>query len=132
MEIAADASAIAALFLPEDKSAVIEKLFGQAEAIHTLDLAAYEVLNAVWKYARRGVIGRRLAEEIETELLDLLRTLYIHRYEEVLPDALKLALEKDVTVYDAAYVALAQKLGAPLLTLDRRLAEEFPRLAYMP
>ena len=27
-----------------------------------------------------------------------------------------------MTAYDAAYVALAEVLGAPLLTLDRRLA----------
>ena len=31
-------------------------------------------------------------------------------------------LRDNVTAYDAAYVALAEKLDAPLLTLDRRLA----------
>lgn len=32
------------------------------------------------------------------------------------------ALHPDLTAYDAAYVALAEELGAPLLTLDFRLA----------
>jgi predicted nucleic acid-binding protein len=32
------------------------------------------------------------------------------------------ALHPTVTAYDAAYVALAELLGVPLLTLDRRLA----------
>ncbi|MCO7218461.1 type II toxin-antitoxin system VapC family toxin [Klenkia sp. PcliD-1-E] len=32
------------------------------------------------------------------------------------------ALHSSVTPYDAAYVALAEELGAPLWTLDRRLA----------
>lgn len=32
------------------------------------------------------------------------------------------ALHPNLTAYDAAYVALAEELGAPLLTLDARLA----------
>ncbi len=32
------------------------------------------------------------------------------------------ALQHDLTAYDAAYVALAEALGRPLLTCDRRLA----------
>ncbi len=32
------------------------------------------------------------------------------------------ALHPTVTAYDAAYVALAEELDAPLATLDRRLA----------
>jgi predicted nucleic acid-binding protein len=32
------------------------------------------------------------------------------------------ALHPNVTAYDAAYVALAEHLGLPLLTVDRRLA----------
>jgi predicted nucleic acid-binding protein len=32
------------------------------------------------------------------------------------------ALRHNLTPYDAAYVALAEALGAPLLTADRRLA----------
>lgn len=31
-------------------------------------------------------------------------------------------LRENVTIYDAAYVALAEQLEAPLVTLDRRLA----------
>jgi predicted nucleic acid-binding protein len=31
-------------------------------------------------------------------------------------------LRSNVTVYDAVYIALAESLGAPLLTADRRLA----------
>jgi predicted nucleic acid-binding protein len=32
------------------------------------------------------------------------------------------SLRNNLTAYDAAYVALAEALGAPLLTRDRRLA----------
>ena len=31
-------------------------------------------------------------------------------------------MRENVTAYDAVYVALSEMLGAPLITLDRRLA----------
>ena len=40
----------------------------------------------------------------------------------LVPDALNVALERSLTVYDACYVVLAEALEAPLVTADRRLA----------
>jgi predicted nucleic acid-binding protein len=37
--------------------------------------------------------------------------------------AIPIALERELSVYDAAYVVLAEGLDAPLVTADRRLAE---------
>jgi predicted nucleic acid-binding protein len=84
----------------------------------------------VWKHARRGLISREAALEIAGEVLQLFKTLEVYSYREVLPDALEIALEKRVTVYDSAYVALAKKLGATLLTLDRQIAQAFPQIVY--
>ncbi len=130
MRIVADASAIAALYLPEELSEEVEKALAGAHSVSSLDLAAYEVLNVVWKHARRGLISREAALEIAGEVLQLFKTLEVHSYWEVLPDALEIALEKGVTVYDSAYVALAKKLGAALLTLDRQIAQVFPHIVY--
>lgn len=40
--------------------------------------------------------------------------------------ALALAIEHPVSAYDGQYVALAQRLRAPLITADRRLLKAFP------
>jgi predicted nucleic acid-binding protein len=47
-------------------------------------------------------------------------------------DALQFAKELDLSAYDAMYVALAERLGAPLVTADRRLAERYPRSELIP
>jgi predicted nucleic acid-binding protein len=39
--------------------------------------------------------------------------------------AFDLALRRDHPVYECFYVALARREGAPLLTVDRRLAQRF-------
>jgi predicted nucleic acid-binding protein len=47
-------------------------------------------------------------------------------------DALRLAGELSLSSYDALYVALAERLGEPLMTADRRLAERYPRSELIP
>lgn len=126
MRLVVDASAIAALYLPEEGSEQVEKALSQARSLHTLDLAAYEVANVVWKHTRRGLLRQEEAAELVEEALRLLKTLEVHTYAEVLEDALRLALRHGITVYDAAYAALAEKIGGKLLTLDRQLAEKVP------
>ena len=37
--------------------------------------------------------------------------------------ALRMALDADLTTYDASYLYLAQALSIPLVTFDRRLAQ---------
>ncbi len=126
MRLVVDASAIAALYIPEEGSELVEKALGQARSLHTLDLAAYEVANVVWKHARRGLLRQEEAAELVEEALRFLKTLEIHTYAEVLEDALRLAFRHGITIYDAAYAALAEKIGGKLLTLDKQLAEKIP------
>ncbi len=42
---------------------------------------------------------------------------------------LALAAASGASAYDCEFVALAQDLGVPLVTADRRLAERFPAVA---
>jgi len=50
----------------------------------------------------------------------------------VVVDAFGQAADRGVTVYDAAYAALAEALGGVPITLDGKPAERFPGLASRP
>lgn len=77
-----------------------------------------EVSNVLRREVLAGTIGRDVAALAHADLLDL-RVLTFGF--EILA-ARVWALHPTVTAYDAAYVALAERLDVPLLTLDRRLA----------
>ena len=88
---------------------------GQLHAPHLLDAEVGQVL-------RRNLLRGRLSEERARRALDHLAQLPIIRYPHLpfLPRAMD--LRANLTVYDALYVALAEALGAPLLTRDEAIA----------
>jgi len=118
-----DASAALALVLPDEAgtAAAVERHLGRARVLVPA-IWHLEVGNALLVAVRRG---RMRAEEAQ-EALDLLASLPIEAAElspwESLREAWSLALGHGLTVYDAAYLALAGERRLPLLTLDRRLA----------
>lgn len=77
-------------------------------------------VTSVWRGLVRG--GRVPAARVEAALDDL-RDVPIQRVEHtsLLPRCWE--LRENLSVYDAAYVALAEALGVTLLTGDRRLAK---------
>jgi Predicted nucleic acid-binding protein, contains PIN domain len=127
-----DASALAALLMPEDGGEEVEKAVKEAERVSTLDLATYEVGNAVWRRVRRGELSMEEGNVVVSTLLSLLETFEVFSYREVAADAFRLAVDAGITVYDAAYVVLAKKLDARLITLDGELLRKFPDVTYAP
>ena len=86
--------------------------------LHAPHLIDYEFLSAV----RRLSIAGSLPPNIAREALELWRGLKIHRHPAVGTTQRIWDLRQNLSAYDAAYVALAEALGAPLLTADKRLA----------
>lgn len=84
-------------------------------APHVIDV---EVAQALRRYAQSETISARRGKLALEHLAQLDVTRYGHQ--ELLPRIW--ALRQNLTAYDAAYVALAEVLDAPLLTLDARLA----------
>jgi len=83
-------------------------------------LLPYEVLNAL-KYS--AAFGEEELKEVARTLEDLQIT--YHQLEGKLAlMAVEIAMRKGLTLYDAAYVALAQHLGAKLYTADDRLLKK--------
>jgi predicted nucleic acid-binding protein len=98
--------------------AVAYGLFHTGETLHAPHLLDLEVTQAL-----RGHEARRRADPARCrEALDDLSRISLFRHPHNMLLARIWELRNNITAYDAAYVALAEFLGAPLLTRDRRLA----------
>jgi predicted nucleic acid-binding protein len=71
------------------------------------------------KRAIRRDIHAQKAESIVDELLSV--PIHLEPAVELVPAALRIALQTQRTVYDSIYLALAVQSGHPLLTGDRKL-----------
>jgi predicted nucleic acid-binding protein len=117
--IVIDASAVIELLLQTDVGIQVgNRALNPAERLcapHVLDLEVTQVL-------RRFAQLREVAPARSLQALDDYRALLIERigHTELLPRIWQ--LRESLTAYDAAYVALAEGLEAPLLTCDAKLA----------
>jgi predicted nucleic acid-binding protein len=118
-----DASVAVKLFLPEplapEAAALVNLGLDPTVRLHVPDLFYVECANIFWKQVQRGntTAPRVLAD------IALLHTWALSRTPTfaLAADALGIALAHAVTAYDACYVALAQRLGVPLVTPDQKL-----------
>jgi len=117
--IVLDASAAVDWLLQTPAGQHIEKrIYSRNESLHAPHLLDLEVTQVLRRLAREGTVPARRAEEAVRDLLDLRITRYPH---------FMLVTEiwrrrHNLSAYDAAYLVLAEKLGASLLTRDSRLA----------
>lgn len=115
--IVLDASAVIELLLQTARGRRIEaRIFEGSELLNAPHLVDTEVLQVM----RRLVIGRELtlaaADAAVRDLADL--DLVRHGHEELAGRVWE--LRRNLGAYDATYLALAEALGATLVTCDRR------------
>lgn len=116
--IVVDASVVVAALAGEPAPAGIAQRLRSAADLHAPHLLDIEVAHALRRLARLGVITERRARDA---LLDA-GELDVIRYPHDVLLARIWGLRHNVSAYDAAYLALAEALDAPLLTCDARLA----------
>ncbi len=112
-----DASAVAALLLDAGRD-------GRwvTDVLHDVELAApalfpFETANIVRRLELAGSITSDQATQAHADLLDL--TVELWPYGLLARRAWQ--LRRNLTAYDASYVALAEDLEIPLVTLDRKI-----------
>ena len=91
----------------------------------TLDLAFYEIGNAVIQELRMGIIDQKASITLAQVLQSLPEIMNIVRFEEGLRanKILEIAKQLGRTFYDAAYLTLAKETNDALVTDDGSLAK---------
>jgi predicted nucleic acid-binding protein len=117
-----DASVAAKWILAESGSEAAWELLDNDElTLHAPELCIAELTNTLWKRVRRGELKPFEAIEASGLLRDL--PMEEHAHKPIVLSALAIALQQNITVYDALYVALALSLETTVITADRRLME---------
>jgi len=117
--IVLDASAAVDWLLQTSAGQNIEKrIYSRKQTLHVPDLFDLEVVQVLRRLASQGVVSVNRADEAVRDLLDLRVT----RYPPLVLVPRIWQLRHNCSAYDAAYIVLAEKLGAALVTRDARLA----------
>lgn len=117
--IVLDASAAIDWLLQTKAGRQIDKrIYSQNESLHAPHLFDLEVGQVLRRLVREALVSAHRADQAIEDLLDLRITRYPHVA--LLPRIWQ--LRNNLSTYDAAYVVLAEELGATLITRDSRLA----------
>ena len=128
-KVVVDASVCAKWYLDEeysDRARLLRDEFVKGQiAITVPSLLFYETFNALRH-------SRAFDEKELSVAADSLSKYGFEVWEprgEVYREAARLSLAQEITVYDAAYVALSEHLRALFYTVDKKLLDRFPRRA---
>jgi len=117
--IVVDASAILEILLNTRAAGrVANRLFAAGETLHAPHVLDLEVAQVLRRYAAAGSLTATRGSEALADFADLPLDRYAHH---LFLDRIW-ELRHNLTAYDAAYVALAEALSAPLVTRDAALA----------
>lgn len=125
--IVVDASAILELLLRRPIDRLADRVLASGETLHVPHLLDVEVAHALRRYATTREISVARGLEALEDLADLPLLRYPHT--ELLERMWD--LRGSISAYDAAYVALAEALDAPLITTDGKLARSHGHHAHI-
>jgi predicted nucleic acid-binding protein len=116
--IVIDASAMLEFLLSAPASAAIgNRISAAGEALHAPCLIDVEVVQTLRRFGMAKSLGPAHSRRAFEEYLDM--RVERHPHDVLLPRIWE--LRHNLTAYDAAYVALAEALDAPLVTCDRAI-----------
>jgi predicted nucleic acid-binding protein len=120
--IVIDASAVGAALLPDESDivgALVLKLSGGCDFVEPPHWPI-ELMSLILRASRRGRITPGERDEARTSASEIIEFANIDSAVGAVR-ALELAVKHNMSIYDAAYLALAQRRRLPLLTKDTNL-----------
>ena len=124
--IVVDSNVLAYLYLPGDRTAHAEALLGRDPDWAAPILWRSEFRNILAGCMRRKTLTFDQACMLQSEAQSLLAG---SEFEVDSLAVLQLVRDSDCSAYDCEFVALANKLNAPLVTVDKKLLKAFPARA---
>lgn len=119
-----DASVVVQLLITDTYSAETENLFDSVEDGNKLvvpEFGLLECTNVLWKHVRFHNLPQADAERLVKDLIQL--DIVVTPATGLMPRALEIGLKHQLAIYDSIYIALAEKLNYPLITVDQRQAK---------
>ncbi len=116
--IVLDASALLELLLGTAPGRVVaHRIASRSESLHAPHVVDLEVAQVLRRFVAKAIVSESRAEQALDDFAALDVSRYAH--DQLLPRIWE--LRANATAYDAAYLALAEALHAPLLTRDAKL-----------
>ena len=124
--IVADTNIIAYLYLEGERSAQVEKLLEKDPQWVAPLLWRSEFRNVLALYIRKRNLSLEQAQQIMQEAMLMMQG---QEYEIVSSHVLDLVATSGCSAYDCEIMALAEDLGIPIVTVDKEILIEFPKVA---
>jgi predicted nucleic acid-binding protein len=125
--IVVDTNIIGYLYLTSEHSSQVEQVFTKDPHWVAPLLWRSEFRNVLAFYMRRQILSLEEVLLIMDEAIELMQE---NEYEISSLQVLKLATSSNCSAYDCEFVALAQELDVPLITVDKQILQQFPLNAY--
>jgi len=124
--IVVDTNIIAYLFLEGDYSSQAETLLIKDAQWAAPVLWRSEFRNILAHYLRKDILSLEQSQDIILEAMNLMKGL---EYEVASFQVLSLVVSSDCSACDCEFIALAQDLDSQLVTVDKKILNEFPSIA---
>jgi predicted nucleic acid-binding protein len=123
-----DASVVIKWHIDEIDSDAAESLRRASDRFAVPDLLFVEAAAVVWKNVRRGLMSSAHAMQIIDSIVD--GPFDVYNNQALVQDAVHIAMARDITPYDASYIALAVSLRTDCITADRKLFSKLQGSAF--
>jgi predicted nucleic acid-binding protein len=118
MRLVVDASVGVKWLLDETQSEIAERALTESDGLIAPDLFPIEVASVLTKRLRRGAIGEQVLNAAIREFEVVLGSIRIHSTVDLIGQMIAISRSLHHSLYDCAYLALAEAQILPLLTAD--------------